>query len=91
MAREDLIGIWVYLEPRNPSAADRIYDLIRDQTSLLKDHPQLGPARPDIADDARVLVIERWLVLYRLIEGGVQIVRIIDGARDLSALEWITE
>jgi toxin ParE1/3/4 len=58
---------------------------------LLRDHPHLGAARKEIAADARVLVAEHWLVLYRLVEGGVQIVRIVDGARDLTQLEWSPE
>ena len=48
--------------------------------------PELGPERSDIAADARMLVIERWIALYRLVEQGVQIVRIVDGTRDLSRL-----
>ena len=46
---------------------------------------------PEIAPDARVRVIERWLALYRLTEYGAQIVRVIDGARDLAAIEWTPE
>jgi hypothetical protein len=38
-------------------------------------HPQLGPARPEIAEDAPALVIERWLALRQLTE---------DGAREVS-------
>ena len=58
---------------------------------MLKYHPQLGPARPEIAEDARALVIERWLALYRLVEDGVQIVRIVDGVPDLTRIEWTPE
>jgi plasmid stabilization system protein ParE len=36
-------------------------------------------------------VIERWILFYRIVEDGVQIVRVIDGARDLSKLEWKPE
>ena len=56
--------------------------------SRLRQFPQLGPAHPEIADDARALVIERWLALYRLVEDGVQLVRIVDGSRDLTKIEW---
>lgn len=52
---------------------------------------KIGKARPEIAPDARVWVIERWLALYRLTEHGAQIVRIIDGARDLAAIERTPE
>jgi toxin ParE1/3/4 len=90
-AREDLLDIWVHIALRNPAAADGLYDRIEENCRLLRDHPRLGAVRKEIAADARVLVIEHWLVLYRLVEGGVQIVRIVDGARDLAHLEWPPE
>jgi toxin ParE1/3/4 len=52
---------------------------------------QLGRARPEIHAEARSIVIERWLALYRMTEHGVQIVRVLDGGRDLSAIEWTPE
>ena len=90
-AREDLLGIWLYIEQRNPEVADQVYDRIANSCERLRDYPQLGPARPEIGDGARALVIERWIALYRLVEDGVQVVRIIDGARDLTQLEWTPE
>jgi toxin ParE1/3/4 len=90
-ARQDLLDIWLYIAPQNPVAADRIFDRIEASCQLLRDYPELGPARSEIADNARALVIERWLALYRLIEGGVQVVRIVDGSRDLAKLEWPPE
>ena len=50
-AEEDLIDLWLYIAQDNPGAADRLLDEIEDKCSLLADHPQLGPARPDIAAD----------------------------------------
>ena len=88
LAREDLLDIWTYIAPRNPDAADRVFDLLEARCSSLRDYPQSGPGRPEIADDARALVVERWIVLYRLTGDGVQVVRIVDGARDLSKLKW---
>jgi toxin ParE1/3/4 len=91
-AREDLLDIWLYVAPQNSEAlADAIYDRIEEGCARLAEYPQLGRARPEIAPDARALVIERWLALYRLTEYGVQIVRIIDGARDFTAIEWAPE
>jgi toxin ParE1/3/4 len=88
-AREDLLDIWLHVATHNSEAvADRIYDSIEQSCRLLSDHPHLGRARPEIQPEARSLVIERWLALYRVTEDGAQIVRIIDAARDLSAIEW---
>jgi toxin ParE1/3/4 len=83
-AREDLLDIWLYVATHNSEAvADRVYDSIERTCGLLNDHPRLGRARPEIQPEARSIVIER--------EDGAQVVRIIDGARDLSAIEWTPE
>ena len=91
-AREDLLEIWLYVATHNSEAvADRIYESIEQSCRSLSDHPRLGRARPEIQPEARSLVIERWLAMYRVTEHGAQIVRIIDAARDLSAIEWSPE
>jgi toxin ParE1/3/4 len=88
-AREDLLDIWLYISRQNSkAAADRVFDRIEEACRALARHPELGPARPEIADDARSLVIRRWLALYRLTSYGVEVVRVIDGARDLRRIEW---
>ena len=90
-ARQDLLDLWLYIAARNLQAADRVYDRIEQSCQVLKDYPQFGPARPEIGEGARALVIEHWIALYRLVEGGVQVVRIVDGVRDLTRLEWTPE
>ncbi len=91
-AREDLLDIWRYVAAHaSDGVADRVFDSIERTCALLKDHPRVGRARPEIHSDARSLVIERWLALYRVTEDGAQIVRVIDGARDLSAISWAPE
>ncbi|MGD0562918.1 MAG: type II toxin-antitoxin system RelE/ParE family toxin [Roseiarcus sp.] len=91
-AREDLPDIWLYIARQNSeAAADRALDRIEEACRLLARHPQLGPARPEIADEARSLAIQRWLALYRLTSYGAQVVRIIDGAHDLRRIEWDRE
>jgi toxin ParE1/3/4 len=56
-AREDLLDIWLYIAPRrSDTVADQVYDRIEQTCRLLKHNPQLAPARPEIAEDARALV-----------------------------------
>ena len=91
-ARQDLIDIWLYIVENNSEAVgDRIYDHIADSCRRLTEYPELGRSRPEIADDARSLLVERWLILYRLFEKNIQVVRVIDGARDLKRIDWIIE
>lgn len=50
---------------------------------MLRDHPKAGPARPDIAADCRHLVVGPVLVLYRHMDSVVELVRAVDGRRDI--------
>jgi toxin ParE1/3/4 len=45
-SEEDLLDIYVEVGLDSPTAADRIYDRLRDAALLLLDNPRLGPARP---------------------------------------------
>lgn len=85
-ARADLDDIWLGVALDNFRAADRLVDRIIARCQTLADHPRLGPARPQIAPDARMLVVGDYLVLYRLAAGDVEIVRIVHGARRLEGL-----
>lgn len=63
--------------------ADDKLDRITTRISALAIHPMLGPARNEIADNARMLACDRWLLLYLIADdGSVHIVRVVDGARD---------
>jgi toxin ParE1/3/4 len=85
-AEEDLIDIWLYIAHDDVRAADRLLDDIEEKFLLLADQPGLGPARPDIAPELRYLPVKRYLILYREITGGIEIVRVVHGARDVPAL-----
>ena len=87
-ARVDLLDLWSHVAERDPSQADDILDRIEAGCRILQDHPRFGRARPDVGEGARMLVIGRWLALYRIMGNDVQIVRVVDGARDLKQLEW---
>jgi toxin ParE1/3/4 len=85
-AEEDLIDLWQYVTQDNPGAADRLLDEIEDKCALLAANPQLGPARPDIAADCRYFPVGRYLILYRLIPDGIEVVRVVQGSRRLENL-----
>ena len=85
-AREDLDEIWFYIAQDNMAAADRLIDAITARCNSLTDFPDLGPARPDIAPDARMLTIDNYIVLYRSRGADIEIVRAVHGARRLEAL-----
>ena len=85
-AEEDLIDIWCSIALDSPSTADRFLGKITDRIGQLDRFPNLGPVRPDIATEARALTVDGYLVLYRLVEADVEIVRVVHGSRDLTTL-----
>lgn len=85
-AERDLEAIWSYITARNPPAADRLYWALEDTSVQLAGNPRLGAPRPDLGAGIRHFPVRRYLILYREIEGGVEVLRYIHGARDLPSL-----
>ncbi|MBK1700621.1 type II toxin-antitoxin system RelE/ParE family toxin [Thiococcus pfennigii] len=85
-AEEDLIDIWLYIAHDDVRAADRVLDDIEEKLLLLADQPGLGPARSDIAPELRYSPVRRYLILYRQITDGIEIVRVVHGDRDVPTL-----
>jgi len=54
---------------------------------MLGEHPGYGERRPDLAaGDLRVATAEGYIILYRQAKPGVEIVRVLHGARDWETL-----
>jgi toxin ParE1/3/4 len=86
LAERDLEEIWFFIAQDDPTAADRLLDLLEEKYKLLAENPHMGPARPDIAKELRYHPVGSYLLLYRVIPGGIELVRVVHGARDLPSL-----
>jgi toxin ParE1/3/4 len=42
----------------------------------------IGTARPDLGESYRVFTHKRWVVVFRPIQDGIEIIRVVDGSRD---------
>ena len=85
-ADEDLIDLWVYIAQDNPKAADHLLDEFENKFALLGEQPRIGSARSDIAPRLRHFPVGNYLILYREIANGIEVVRVVHGARRLSDL-----
>ncbi len=85
-AEEDLVEIWLYIAQDNLQAADRLLDTIERACARLAKNPGLGPARPDLAPGLRYFTVRNYLIFYRELIDGVEIVRVVHGARYLPDL-----
>jgi toxin ParE1/3/4 len=92
-AREDLIEIYTYIGLDNPSAADHVFNAVQAKAELLAEFPRLGVRRPEIRPSTRMIIEGAYLILYEThpdsdegVINQVEIVRIVDGRRNLKNL-----
>ena len=85
-AEEDLIETWLYIAQDNPIAADALLDDFEEKLVLLAQSPKLGRDRSDIAAELRYFPVGSYLILYRQIAEGIEIIRVVHGTRLLANL-----
>jgi toxin ParE1/3/4 len=86
VARADLDDIWFYIAQDDPDAADGFIRTIVSRFPTLASMPYLGRAREDLSAGLRSFPVQKYIIFYRPREGGVEIVRVLSGARDLPPL-----
>ena len=67
-------------------AADAMLARIDESCRTLAEHRQLGASRHDIRQGLRYFSVGKYVILYRIIDDGVEIVRVVHGRRDLFGL-----
>ena len=85
-ADRDIIGITLYIALDSPSAADRLLDTLDEKFALLATQPQMGELRPDLAPELRSFSVGNYVIFYRAIAGGIEVARVLHGARDIPGL-----
>ncbi len=89
-AINDLFEIWDYINRDNREAADRVEEGILGACNFLANSPLAGHVRQDLAPlPFRFWVVRpysKYLIVYNPEKKPLQIVRIIHGARDVSAV-----
>jgi toxin ParE1/3/4 len=52
----------------------------------LAGHPNLGRSRDELEEGIRSFPVGKYVIFYRVIPAGVEIVRVLHGSRDLNAI-----
>ena len=92
-AIEDIAAIKGYIELslRNKSAANHIAEAILRSCARLKDFPRLGfsvQERYGFESEGRILLCEKYVILYAVREDTVAIGRVIDARCDYARILW---
>src|SRR6266545_1842584 len=86
-AVEDLRELHAYIARDSEMYAGGFVERITLAAERLIDHPKLGRVVPETNDEnVRELLYQRYRVIYRLRNDGIEILSVIHGARDLEEL-----
>ena len=80
-AKQDAIEIWSYIGADSEEAADRVIDEIDQRLRSLSRFPHSGKAVPFIASGVCCSPVGRYVVYYRPIEDGIEVLRILHERR----------
>jgi toxin ParE1/3/4 len=85
-AEQDIDEIAYLIGSDNYTAMVRWLAELKRAFQLLAEFPGLGPARPELRPDLRSFPIGSYLIFYRAVADGIEVVRVLHGARDLPEL-----
>jgi len=82
-SKADYRAIWEYVAADNPDAADRMLRTLDAKVQLLSDFPHAGRRRPELRPRLRSFAVGSYIIFYRPIRGGMELIRVLHGARDV--------
>ena len=85
-AKSELEAIGDYIAEDSPGNARRFIERLTQKFVALGRNPKIGRARPEIRADLRSFPYGAYLILYRVIDDGVEIARVVHAARNLDDL-----
>ncbi len=86
-AESDLLDVWRWgANHFSTEIADRHLRDIADTAKRLCDFPESGRSRDDLLSGLRAIVVFPTVVFYRLAPGTIEVVRVVDGRRNIAAM-----
>jgi toxin ParE1/3/4 len=80
------LDIFDYIARDKPLAVAHWVDEIEERCNLIAATPEFGELRPEYGAGIRSAAIGRYVIFYRTITGGIEVVRVIAGDRDIRSL-----
>ena len=85
-ARQDLADIFDYIARDKPIAAANWIGKIEEKCELIATTPEFGAARSELGSDIRSSTLGRYVIFYRPVENGIEVLRVIPGDREIRSL-----
>lgn len=89
-ASRDLNGIANYFLTRNIEAGEKIFREFNKKCQNLTKFPSMGRSYAHIKPSLRGLPLDGYIIIYRIVDDGIEILRVADGRQDLVSLfaDW---
>ena len=85
-ARKNLKDIWTYIAERNPTAAEKFMREFAKKFQLLADNPKIGRTHDEHILNLRSFPFKDYVIFYFSTGNGVEIYRVLHGARNVDSL-----
>jgi toxin ParE1/3/4 len=85
-SEEDCREIWRFIAQDNIDAADALLRHIYAKLELYAQQPRMGTVRDDLAPGLRSFPFGNYLVVYRIVPDGIELVRVVHAKRNLKSL-----
>jgi toxin ParE1/3/4 len=86
-ALADRDGIWVYyVEVAGRNTAEKILRSVGEAVALIEEHPFAGRARNEVRPGLHSIAATPYIIFYRVVNDIPEIVRVLDGRRDIEEL-----
>lgn len=88
-AESDLYEIWDYIARDNLPAASKILRTIGDKFEMLSKNPLMGQDRSELSPQMKSFSVGNYVIYYRPFSKGIEIMRVLHGARDVDSLSFL--
>lgn len=85
-SRRDLLEILEYISRDKPGAARKHVERLEEACRMLAKNSELGSLREDLLPCLRSWSVGNYVVFYRPTNDGIDVVRVLHGARDIGTL-----
>lgn len=83
LAEDDLTAIWEYVAEYNERSADSLIEKLVKRFVMLSTFQDAGRSRTVLKPGLRSFPVEQYVIFYRIIPEGIEIVRVLHGSRDI--------
>lgn len=85
-ARNDIKDIWTYIAELNQAAAEKLTAEFLKKFQMPADNPSVGKRHDEIIVNLKSFPHKKYVIFYFETENGVEIYRVLHGARDVENL-----